>query len=66
MKKLFALAILGALTMAVGPAFAADAPKAAAPAAARRRRAAAAAAAAPAANRSRRRHENLQNDKMKA
>ena len=47
MNKLLALAILGAFTMAVGPAFAADAPaKTAAPAAA----AAPATAAVPAAN----------------
>ena len=51
MNKLLALAILGALTMAVGPAFAADAPaKTAAPAAATAPAAAPATAAAPAAN----------------
>ena len=64
MKKLLALAVLGALTMALPPAFAADAAKAAAPAAAPAT-APAAPAATPAATPPAKTAENSQNNKMK-
>ena len=64
MKKFLALAVLGALTMALPPAFAADAAKAAAPAAAPAT-APAAPAATPAATPPAKTAENSQNNKMK-
>jgi len=63
-KKFLALAVLGALTMALPPAFAADAAKAAAPAAAPAT-APAAPAATPAATPPAKTAENSQNNKMK-
>jgi len=63
-KKFLALAVLGALTMALPPSFAADAAKAAAPAAAPAT-APAAPAATPAATPPAKTTENSQNNKMK-
>ena len=65
MKKLLALAVLGALTMALPPAFAADAAKAEAPAAAAAAAPGATPAATPAATPPAKTAENSQNNKMK-